>query len=168
MSTRPVVAWQTGQVLLDEIRDAADGRVVLAPENPAAEFANTHWFTVTVDERLLVTVEQMVNALEETVLALRRQLDDADGRPTATFYVWFDEQAGQLRCSVSSRPASDLPFRGRYELVDDVGVIVRACLADSSPGVVAWDELEPVDDDSPDDGGDLRFPVWALDLSPAR
>src|SRR5690606_15496868 len=109
---------------------------------PRAEYENASWFSASVEERAQLTATDVVVAIEDVVRAIRRQLAESE-QTRATFYVWHDEQAGQLRCSVSSRPGTDLPFAYSYELTDDLGVIVNAFLGDPSPGFVSWDQLEP-------------------------
>lgn len=68
-----------------------------------------------------------------------------------TFYAWYDEPAGQLRCSLSSKPADQLPFDGRYTPVTDAAEMLGKAAAASHPGVVLIDSPEP---------DDLAFPVW--------
>jgi hypothetical protein len=51
-------------------------------------------------ERALVTVGERLGA----------RLVDVAG--PVTFYAWYDELAGQLRCSVASVEPDDLPFGG--------------------------------------------------------
>ncbi|GIG03004.1 hypothetical protein Cci01nite_80970 [Catellatospora citrea] len=51
-----------------------------------------------------------MTALRFVEQELRRRL--ADQPNTGTFYAWYDEQAGQLRCSLTSAAPSRLPFGG--------------------------------------------------------
>lgn len=53
-------------------------------------------------------VSAVAAALE---LVARRLSERLNGR-RGTFYCWYDEQAGQLRCSLTSRLADQLPFGG--------------------------------------------------------
>lgn len=154
-------------MLLRGIQEIAREPVLLAPEDQPAEFVNTRWFDVTSEERLSLSVDQLISAFEQTARALRRQVGEMAFRGVATFYVWHDEQAGQLRCSVCSRSRADLPFGGSYYPTDDLRVIVTHFLSDDEPGVVSWDELESVDGVDADDVSAPLFPVWTFDLSAA-
>jgi hypothetical protein len=155
-------------VLLRGIQEVADEPVSLAPEDQEAEFANTHWLGATPEERSTLSVDQVVSAFEETARALRRRIGETDIRGMATFYVWHDEQAGQLRCSISSRTPANLPFGGNYRPAGDLGAIVTDFLSDGTPGLVLWDELEPADGVDADEDSYPPFPVWTFDLSPDR
>jgi hypothetical protein len=55
---------------------------------------------------------------------------------------WHDGQAGQARCSTGSVFPDELPFRGTYVVVDQLGPVVEGFLADSMPSVVAWSDLD--------------------------
>src|SRR5690348_6943348 len=138
-------AGQTEPVLLKTIQEIAEDSVTLVPDDQGAEFANTHWLAATTDDRSTLSVSQVVAAFQETARALQHQVRAAGFDGTATFYVWHDEQAGQLRYSVSSRTRDNLPFRGNYRPTDDLGTIVASFLSDDAPGLVAWKDLEPVD-----------------------
>lgn len=156
---------QTELVLLNSIREISNELVKLAPHNRGAEVANTHWLTATAEDRSTVSVSHVVAAFQDAARALQHQIRAAGFDGTATFYVWHDEQAGQLRCSVSSLPPDDLPFGGSYRPTDDLGIIATSFLSDDTPGVVAWEDLEPAGaDESQPDGHYPPFAVWAFDL----
>lgn len=97
----------------------------------------------------------------------QHQIRAADYDGPATFYVWHDEQAGQLRCSTASLAPTDLPFGGAYQPTDDLDGIVTGFLTDETPGLVLWDDLEPVAVGEPD-GAFPPFPVWIFDLRLGR
>jgi hypothetical protein len=157
---------QTGRVLLKSIQEIANAPVTLAPDDQSAEFANTHWLAVRTAERSTLSADRVVAALQQTARAIQRQIRATGTAATAIFYVWHDEQAGQLRCSVSSRTSATLPFGGVYRLTDDLGAIVSSFLDDLAPGMIAWDDLEPADGTDPADGNYPPFPVWTFDLGP--
>ncbi|MFI6479947.1 hypothetical protein ACIBH1_18580 [Nonomuraea sp. NPDC050663] len=137
------------------------------PVSLSADRDNTHWLSATADECSTLSTEQVVAALLETARAVRRQIRAADHDGPATFYVWHDEQAGQLRCSTASRAATDLPFGGAYQPTDDLDGIVTGFLSDEMPGLVPWTDLEPVADGDPDPTIP-PFPVWTFDVTPRR
>lgn len=77
----------------------------------------------------------------------------------ATFYVWHDIQAGQLRCSTGSVAADDLPFGGAYLPHDDLGPLIDGFLNDRQPGVIPWSDLEDGHDMAPEPEV-APFAVW--------
>ncbi|MEU4427534.1 hypothetical protein AB0F81_43500 [Actinoplanes sp. NPDC024001] len=152
-------------MLLKDIRAIVNESVVLSPENPAAEETNTNWFGAPPHERMGLSADEVVTVFEETAAVLRDQVAAGGHRGTATFYVWHDAVAGQLRCSVGTRKPSDLPFPVEYQVTEDLRAIVVEFLEDRAPGSIAWGELEPVPypDDSDAPPG---LTVWAFDLTP--
>lgn len=89
-----------------------------------------------------MSVAEVVTAFERTAAAIRQRIRDLGVSGVATFYVWHDEQAGQLRCSTGSVSPDALPFSGTYVASDDLGAVVEGFLADSEPGVIAWSDLD--------------------------
>jgi hypothetical protein len=154
---------QTERVLLKDIRAIVTETVVLSPEDQAAEEANTNWFGAPPHERMGLSADEVVTAFEETAATLREQVAGCGHQGAATFYVWHDAVAGQLRCSAGSRKPSDLPFPADYQVTDDLRGIVAEFLADRAPGSIAWGELEPVPYPEEDVPG---LAVWAFDLTP--
>ncbi|WP_328620494.1 hypothetical protein [Streptomyces sp. NBC_00354] len=155
-----MVAW---------IAEVATEPLVLDPADRAAEReTNTWWLGRGPDDGSL-SAGEVTAAFERTAAALGTRVRDLGHRGPATFYVWHDEQAGQLRCSTASLPAHALPFGGAYAVTDALTPIVEAYLSDTTPGFVPWTELQepesPESDETPDP---LEPPllVWARDLGP--
>jgi hypothetical protein len=141
-----------------------DDDVSLLPDDPVTEARRNTWcYSVSA---VSVDVPQVVAALNFVAAALRRRFA-AHG--SGTFYAWYDLQAGQLRCSLSSRPPESLPFGAPYFATGDPVEVVRLAALDPSPGVVLWSELVDVTDEAPD--ADMldeqpapAFPVWCAVL----
>lgn len=153
-------------MLLKEIRAIAGETLVLSPHDQAAEDANTSWFGAPPHERMGLSADEVVSAFEETAELLRDQVAVLGHAGPVTFYVWHDEQAGQLRCSTRSCHQDGLPFDGRYLASSDLHAIVVEFLEDRAPGAIAWGELEPIplpDGPAPESP---EFPVWVCDLRP--
>ncbi|MEV6299780.1 hypothetical protein AB0M02_10295 [Actinoplanes sp. NPDC051861] len=150
-------------MLLKDIRAIATETVVLSPDDQAAEEANTNWFGAPPHERMGLSADEVVAAFEETAAVLREQVGGNGHRGTATFYVWHDGIAGQLRCSTGSRKPGDLPFPVEYRVTEDLRGIVVEFLQDRAPGSIAWGELEPVPYPEEAEPG---LAVWAFDLTP--
>ncbi|MEV4278067.1 hypothetical protein [Actinoplanes xinjiangensis] len=153
-------------MLLKDIRAIATETMVLSPEDQSAENTNTSWFGAPPHERLGLSADEVVTAFEETAAGLRDRVAALGHRGTATFYVWHDAIAGQLRCSAGTCKPSDLPFPIEYHVTDDLRAIVVEFLEDRAPGSIVWGELEPVPfPDGPDDEPPT-LAVWAFDLTP--
>ncbi|MEU1393628.1 MULTISPECIES: hypothetical protein [unclassified Nonomuraea] len=108
--------------------------------------------------------------VEQALVAVGERLGTrfADVAGPVTFYAWYDEQAGQLRCSVASVEPSDLPFGGAFRPVDNPVPVVALMAADPLPGVVPWTDLREVpdeDDAGPDEQVEYTFPVFAVKLT---
>jgi hypothetical protein len=87
----------------------------------------------------------------------------------ATFYVWHDLAAGQLRCSVSSAPRDALPLGAEYQVTGDLHAIAQEFLLDRAPGAIAWGSLDPVPYPESEEIAVDSVAVWACDLClPAR
>ncbi|MET7425519.1 hypothetical protein [Dactylosporangium sp. NPDC005555] len=152
-------------MLLNDIEEIAGDTVTLTPGDVKAEFSNTHWLSAGAEELSTLSVGQVVAAFQRTARTLQQRLGAAGPARTATFYVWHDDQAGQLRCSVSSRSRDNLPFGGRYRRTDELGAIVAGFLSDATPGLVAWEDLGPADAVDAPDSSCPPFPVWTFDLT---
>ncbi|WP_144022986.1 hypothetical protein [Asanoa hainanensis] len=144
------------------IRSYLDEWTVLDPANPERESpANTVWFGIPPGP---VDADLVSQALVDVGAGLRARHGGDDG--TATFYAWYDEQAGQLRCSMRSTGPDALPFGGRFEVVLDPSPVVALIAADPHPGVVAWSDLEPAT--AGDTAPEHVFPVFVSVIRPVR
>jgi hypothetical protein len=159
----------TAESLADLVRSYLDDAgVALRPNDPVAEARlNTWCFSVATAQ---VDVAEVLTALIDVTTELRRRLS---GRPgPATFYAWYDEQTGQLRCSLASAPSDRLPFGAPYRAgagADVAEEVLRRAGRDPHPGVVPWDEVTPAtldeDADARAEVATAPFPVWAVPVA---
>ena len=152
----------TWLVLLKGIRSVGDEPLVLSPADPEAESANTCWFGASPHERLGASVEEVVAAFEEAAGRVQTQVAEMGHRGRATFFVWHDREAGQLRCSTGSQPAERLPFGDGYQPTGDLRDIVAEFLADGEPGFVRFAGFAPAGDMRPTV---LTLAVWTFDVT---
>lgn len=144
-----------------------DADVALRPDDPVGEARlNTCCYSLATAH---VDVAAVLTALIDVTTELRRRLSGWPG--TATFYAWYDEQAGQLRCSLASEAPDRLPFGAPYRAGAGAEVaeeVLRRAGRDPHPGIVPLDELTPATfDDDADLGSEAAtapFPVWAVSV----
>lgn len=82
-----------------------------------------------------------------------------------TFYAWYDEQAGQLRCSVTCTEVTALPFTGPFRPVDDPGPVLDRMAASSNPGTVLEEERREGPGADAEQAGGYWFPVFAVKVA---
>ncbi|WP_318656482.1 hypothetical protein, partial [Streptomyces canus] len=154
----------TSVVLLTWIAEVADEPLVLEPADRRVEWETNTWSLGTADEdRSSLSVADVVAAFERTAAAIRERIRNLGFSGVATFYVWHDKQAGQLRCSTGSVPPDALPFSGSYVASDDLGSVVDGFLADSEPGFIAWsgmDDAQSLSEQTETEPEIRPFGVW--------
>ncbi|WP_406042343.1 hypothetical protein OG799_01625 [Micromonospora sp. NBC_00898] len=139
-----------------------DGEVALLPDEPDREPRLNTWCYGVPEGQMDVTA--VVAALHLVRLELQKRWSGQDA--SGTFYAWYDEQAGQLRCSLTSASPDRLPFGAPYRSTSDAAEVVALAAADPSPGLVPWEELET--ESAAASSGDQElpspFPVWVAPL----
>ncbi|MFG2480263.1 hypothetical protein [Streptomyces fagopyri] len=157
-------------MLLTWIAQVADEALVLKPTDRRAEWdTNTWWLGAEDEDRQALSVPEVVSAFERTAEGIRLRIREMGFAGVATFYVWHDEQAGQLRCSTGSVAADELPFGSDYVPCGDLGAVIEGFLGDREPGVVAWSDLAEVCDRSEQTGPEPKAApllVWVRGVGP--
>ncbi|WP_189979846.1 hypothetical protein [Streptomyces capoamus] len=153
------------------IAEIADEPLVLEPADRAKEQRTNTWeLSADAEDRKSSSVSDVVTAFERTADAIRSRVHALGFTGTATFYVWHDVQAGQLRCSTGSVAESELPFRGAYLTSGNLAAIVEGFLRDPAPGSVArpdLDEGQGAAEEEPPEGRTAAFPVWVRSVGRA-
>jgi hypothetical protein len=105
------------------------------------------------------------SAVSAALQHVARQLSKRSSGQSGTFYCWYDEQAGQIRLSLSSRPVDQLPFGGRYRSVPDADEVLQLAIADQHPGVVLWEELaQTTESGEAEEAPEPPFAVWTASI----
>jgi hypothetical protein len=129
---------------------------VLAVGNTRLEQRENTW-SVTRATTDVATAEEIGRALRQIASAW---LAHAQGQGGGTFYAWYDEQAGQLRMSMTSALPEALPFGAPVQQAASPTDIARLVLRDDSPGIIGWDELHDVEGDPVDVGTPPPLLMW--------
>lgn len=108
------------------------------------EIDHNMWCISVIDTydrtHLFTQLSQFLTLLLENRL---RQVREAPCVDSATFYLWFDEQAGQLRFNIISGSIVNLPFGCQLRIVKNPAEILAQYVSSSS--FIGYDELEIVD-----------------------
>ncbi|MFJ8627442.1 hypothetical protein ACIRD3_32005 [Kitasatospora sp. NPDC093550] len=152
------------------IAEVAHEPLVLEPTDRRVEWeTNTWWLGAEDEDRRALSVSEVVAAFERTAEGIRFRIHELGFAGVVTFYVWHDEQAGQLRCSTGSVSADELPSGGAYVPSDDLCAVIEGFLIDREPGLVAWSDLEDMHDPSEHGVAEPEaapFPVWVCSVGP--
>ncbi|WP_406389748.1 hypothetical protein [Streptomyces sp. NBC_00887] len=158
-------------MLLTWIAEVGDEPLMLEPANRRVEWETNTWSLGAEDEdRMSLSVSEVVAVFERTATAIRDRVRELGFPGAATFYVWHDEQAVQLRCSTGSVPPDELPFCGAYVLSGDLGRIIEGFLTDSEPGVITRSDLVEVHHHSEQTAAEAEIVplrVWATSVGAA-
>lgn len=155
-------------MLLRWIAEIADEPLLLEPADRASEQRTNTWsLSAEPEDRTRLSASEIVAAFENTASALRARVHASGFSGHATFYVWYDAQAGLLRCSTGSVRADELPFTGVHEPVEDLRPVVEAFLGDSAPGFVAWPDLEDVPQPTEPESESSPLLVWVRSVGGA-
>jgi len=87
----------------------------------------------------------------------KQQIAEMYKSSLATFYMWFDEQASQLRFNIVSGHVTRLPFGCIVEVVNSVEPIWQELKKSYSNQGISWSELEFVEDDEDDMEADKEY-----------
>ena len=121
----------------------------------AMGFAHTQALSIT--EHDLITFFGLLHT------RIQRQLRDSGNKFCVTLYVWFDEQAGQLRFNVISGRVVKLPFGCIVKPVSDSALIIQSFLSSPYLHGIPEDEVEDISfghDRNDDDTIEYVLPVY--------
>lgn len=155
-------------MLLTWIAEIADEPLLLEPDDRAVEQRTNTWcLSAEHEDRARWSVSEAAAAFEPTATAIQARIHDSGHLGPATFSVWYDSQAGQLRCSTASADADELSFDGLHLSVHGLRHIIEVFLGDATPGVVAWSDLEDAAGSAAPEAEPSPFPVWVRSIGGA-
>ncbi|MFJ8804156.1 hypothetical protein [Streptomyces sp. NPDC102487] len=159
-------------MLLTWIAEVPDEPLVLEPADLRAEWESNSWsLGAAAEDRSSLSVAEVVAAFERPGAAIQERIRDLGSSGVATFYVWHDRQAGQLRYSTGSVSPDALAFSGTYVSSDDLGPAIEGFLADSEPGFIDSSDLDDTQNLSEQTATEPEirpFVVWVSNVGVAR
>lgn len=153
------------------IREVAHEPLLIDPTARDAEQRENTWrLSRSVDDPASLSARDVVAAFEECAAVLRARIKSLGYGGSATFYVWHDEQAGQLRCSTTTWPREQLPFGAEVELNVTLEEIVQGFLDDTNPGQLVREGFEEVSDNDSEElqAADVTLCVWTAEVGGAQ
>lgn len=94
-----------------------------------------------------ITLEELTLFVNALIHKRKQQLLEQYPNCPATFYLWFDEMAGQLRFNVISGHVKP-PFGCLTELANSAQDILKEFIMSHNNTNIPWEELEVTDNDS--------------------
>jgi len=90
------------------------------------EISNNMW-CVSVNSELakVITFEDLSAFIERVIANRKEQIKTINPAANVLFYLWFDEQASQIRFNVISDDRTGLPFRCNVTLAEDYASILK-------------------------------------------
>jgi len=76
----------------------------------------------------IITLKNFSSFIERIIANRREQIKAITPATNMLFYIWFDEQASQLRFNIISNDGTGLPFKCKVILIDDYTPILKAFL----------------------------------------
>lgn len=111
-------------------------------ENMWAISFGKRFATKVTKKELLTFINRLIHARGEQVSAL-----DCP----ATFYLWHDAQAAQLRFNILSGHRTRLPFSSIVAVQNSIDSILEEFLSMGMDNLIPWNQLEALDTNEDDD-----------------
>jgi len=90
------------------------------------EISNNMWcISVSSELAKVITFEDLSSYIERVIANRKEQIKTINPAANVLFYLWFDEQASQIRFNVISDDRTGLPFRCNVTLAEDYTSILK-------------------------------------------
>lgn len=149
-------------LLLDWLPDVLNDEVISEHNNVNFEARSNMWcFSIPNDEG--ITALDIKSFLNQIIDQRSKQIT-----LPMTFYVWIDEQAGQLRFSLTSQPKNNLPFGSTLIYSDNLDNFIEQFISMQLTGSIAFQDLKPIVLADTYDKSDVEYfvHIWAIELTP--
>lgn len=168
--TRDSMKYHDSQFFTDYLREVVTAPVYIgSAETDLAEEVNRNmwWISVTRHQAETLTQEDFRTFVDEVTENRHRQVEQAEAGHGLIFYLWFDEQACQLRFNLVSDFHDRLPFGCSLKYVETPDEIIESFLKspyhDGIP--LTRSRRDPLDEVVPEaDTVDVILPVYVTRL----
>lgn len=134
----------TKEEFFDNITDIISDRIYLIEniDELSKEIENNHW-SIGIDSGTakLIDINDLRLFLREVVSNRIEQLEISNKNIDLLFYLWFDEQAGNLNFNFINSKHSRLPFGANLEFVDSIDLILKDFLDSDYLDGIPFNEL---------------------------
>lgn len=130
--------------------------------------ANQWLMTLSHEQCQSLTISDLLTLFERIIENRQQQLDQANVDHGMIFYLWFDEQALQLRLNLISDSQERFPFGCQLNVLLTPESILDRYLHYSYHEAIPWDELHEVSQEWKADDGEKPFvlDVYQMKLTP--
>lgn len=139
-----------------------------------SEEIDDNMWCITLEEDCLsrFTQDSMVQFFDTLIAKKSHQIHLLNPQMQATFYLWFDRQALQLRLNILSGVVINLPFQCRVQktaslayIIDDFLQTVRSVVQQAEQIEFIEPAAPDFDDDETDDDEDFTLDVYTIVLN---
>lgn len=129
---------------------------------------NKWLITLSHEQCQSLTISGLLTLFERIIENRQQQLDRANANHGMIFYLWFDEQALQLRFNLISASHEHLPFGCQLNILPTPEPILDRYLHYSYHETIPWSELHEVSQEWKADEEEKPFvlDVYQMKLSP--
>lgn len=134
-----------------------------------AEIRTNQWLlTLSQEQCEYLTTADLLHLFVKIVANRQRQLDQAGCDHGMIFYLWFDEQALQLRFNLISDFHERLPFGCQLNILPTPEPILDRYLHYPYHETIPWEDLQEVSEGerAPDAEEPVVLDIFQLNLSP--
>lgn len=132
-----------------ELYNSAQGTIYITDKTDELEkevASNLRLISVPKEIIPHTTKKDFLLLFDEVKRNLKEQLENCDIDIDLIFYLWHDEQAGQLRFNVINSNHKSLPFACAIQLTSVLEEIVDSFInSDNTDGAIPWDEIKFID-----------------------
>ncbi len=107
------------------------------------EIEINHW-SINTDSETAMNIEKadLHNFLRKVVDNRTMQLENSDKNMDLLFYLWFDEQAGNLHFNFINYKHETLPFGAKIDFEESIDAIIGDFLNSKYLDGILWNEIE--------------------------